>query len=63
MDESAEDITAAEMAPIPNIDTAFGVRYCKTTGKTSLVSAIVAAVPFVAGISMLEGMFTFDQSD
>ena len=44
MDESAEDMTAAEMAPIPKIDTAFGVRYCKTIGRTSRVSAIVTPV-------------------
>ena len=40
-DESAEDITAAEMAPRPKNDTHLGVRYCKTRGRTSLVSDIV----------------------
>jgi hypothetical protein len=33
-EESAEDITAAETAPIPTKDTAFGVRYWKTSGTT-----------------------------
>lgn len=33
-DESAEDITAAETAPIPMNETAFGVKYWKTRGTT-----------------------------
>ncbi len=41
-EESAEDITAAEIAPRPKNDTHFGVRYCRTKGKTNLVSVIVA---------------------
>ena len=40
-DESAEDITAAEIAPRPKNETHFGVRYCKTRGSTSLVSETV----------------------
>ena len=33
--ESAEDITAAEMAPRPKNDIMFGVKYCNTKGKIS----------------------------
>jgi hypothetical protein len=33
--ESADDITAAETAPRPKNETAAGVKYCKTSGKTS----------------------------
>ena len=61
MDESAEDMTAAEMAPMPKIDTACGVRYCKTIGSTSRVSAIVVAVPLVDTI-IREGRSILDQS-
>ena len=34
--ESAEDITAAETAPRPITATTGGVRYCSTSGSTSL---------------------------
>merc|ERR1719369_2408056 len=34
MDESVEDMTAADTAPRPKKATAFGVRYCKTAGTT-----------------------------
>ena len=33
--ESADDMTAAEMAPKPKNDITLGVRYCKTKGKIS----------------------------
>ena len=36
--ESADDITAADTAPSPKKDTQSGVRYCKTIGRTILVS-------------------------
>lgn len=39
-DESALDITAAEIAPNPMNDTHDGERYCKTMGKTNRVSSI-----------------------
>lgn len=45
-DESAEDMTAAEIAPRPKNETHLGVRYCRTRGRTSLVSEIVV-LPFV----------------
>ena len=35
MEESAEDITAADTAPSPIKETQSGVRYCKTRGKMS----------------------------
>ena len=35
MEESADDITAAETAPSPIKETQSGVRYCKTRGKMS----------------------------
>ena len=35
MEESVEDITAAETAPKPKKATAFGVRYCKAKGSTT----------------------------
>lgn len=35
MEESADDITAADTAPSPMKDTHSGVRYCKTNGKMS----------------------------
>lgn len=34
MDESEEDMTAAETAPSPTKETAAGVRYCSTMGST-----------------------------
>ena len=34
VEESAEDITAAETAPNPMNETAEGVKYCKTKGST-----------------------------
>ena len=40
-EESAEDMTAAEIAPKPKKETHLGVRYCRTKGSTSLVSDIV----------------------
>lgn len=33
--ESAEDITAADIAPKPKNETTLGVKYCKTSGKIS----------------------------
>ena len=38
-DESALDMTAAEIAPSPMNETQFGARYCKTIGKTRRVSS------------------------
>ena len=35
MEESADDITAADTAPSPIKETQSGVRYCKTRGKMS----------------------------
>ena len=47
-DESALDITAAEIAPRPIKETHPGVRYCKTMGKTSRVSSIsLISTPFL----------------
>lgn len=40
--ESAEDMTAADTAPIPMIDTTPGQRYCNTIGSTKLHSAPVS---------------------
>lgn len=34
IDESDDDMTAAETAPRPTNETAAGVRYCKTIGRT-----------------------------
>lgn len=34
MEESAEDITAADIAPKPINETAGGVRYCRDIGST-----------------------------
>lgn len=39
-DESAEDITAAETAPIPMNETTFGVKYWKTSGTTLTVKVL-----------------------
>jgi hypothetical protein len=46
VDESAEDITAAETAPRPMKETAPGVRYCRTNGKIRLASSDLS-VPFI----------------
>ena len=35
MDESVDDMTAAEIAPRPKQATAFGVRYSSTKGSTT----------------------------
>jgi hypothetical protein len=35
MEESADDITAADTAPKPKKDTHSGVRYCRTNGRMS----------------------------
>lgn len=35
MEESADDITAADTAPSPTKETQSGVRYCKTNGRIS----------------------------
>lgn len=35
MEESADDITAADTAPSPKNETHSGVRYCKTNGRMS----------------------------
>lgn len=35
MEESADDITAADTAPSPTKETQSGVRYCKTNGSMS----------------------------
>lgn len=35
MEESADDMTAADTAPSPKKETHSGVRYCKTNGKMS----------------------------
>ena len=47
VEESAEDITAAETAPSPMNETAGGVKYCKTNGTTRLASS-VGIVPLTA---------------
>ena len=39
-DESALDMTAAEIAPRPMKETQEGARYCKTMGSTRRVSSI-----------------------
>ena len=39
VEESADDITAAETAPNPMNDTAGGVKYCKTKGRTRVASS------------------------
>lgn len=41
MEESAEDITAAETAPSPTKDTKSGVRYWRTIGKIVLTCCSV----------------------
>ena len=41
-DESALDITAAEIAPNPIKETHVGVRYCNTMGRVRRVSTMVA---------------------
>ena len=35
MEESVEDMTAADTAPKPKKATAFGVRYCRARGSTT----------------------------
>lgn len=37
MEESADDITAADTAPRPKKDTHTGHRYCRTSGKISFI--------------------------
>ncbi len=37
IDESADDITAAEIAPRPTNETAGGQRYCRTRGSTNFL--------------------------
>lgn len=39
MEESAEDITAADTAPKPKNDTHTGHRYCNTNGRINLTSS------------------------
>jgi hypothetical protein len=39
IEESADDMTAADTAPSPIKATAFGVRYCRTNGKTRFKSS------------------------
>ena len=39
MDESADDMTAADTAPRPMMATGSGVKYCITSGSTSLESS------------------------
>lgn len=41
IDESVEDMTAAETAPIPMADTNGGVRYCSTRGSVSAAASFV----------------------
>lgn len=36
--ESADDMTAAEMAPIPMMDMYHGVTYCRVMGRTNVYS-------------------------
>ena len=43
-DESADDMTAAEMAPRPTNEIPIGVRYCKTRGKVKRLSSILPAL-------------------
>ena len=38
VDESADDMTAAETAPSPMNETAEGVRYCRTKGRIRVAS-------------------------
>ena len=56
-EESADDMTAAEIAPRPKNDTHFGVRYCNTSGSTSLESANV-----LLSLAKAWGILTSDQS-
>ena len=37
MEESADDITAADTAPRPKKDTHTGHRYCRTSGRISFI--------------------------
>lgn len=41
MDESAEDMTAAETAPSPKKEMYTGQRYCKTIGRIMSASSLV----------------------
>lgn len=43
-EESADDMTAAEIAPRPTNDMPIGVRYCRTRGNVSRLSAIRPAL-------------------
>ena len=47
MEESVEDITAAETAPKPKKATAFGVRYCKANGSTTCTSQLSSHIHFI----------------
>ena len=38
IEESADDMTAAEIAPRPMTETGIGVRNCKTIGKANVLS-------------------------
>ena len=46
MDESVEDMTAAETAPNPKKATAFGVRYCSANGSTTCTYQLPIAYSF-----------------
>lgn len=48
-DESALDMTAAEIAPNPMNETHVGVRYCSTIGNVRRVSVIIA-IPVLLSI-------------
>ena len=47
MEESVEDMTAAETAPKPKKATAFGVRYCRAKGSTTCTSQMSSHIHFI----------------
>ena len=47
MDESVEDMTAAETAPNPKKATAFGVRYCRANGSTTCTYQLPLHIHFI----------------
>ena len=47
MEESVEDMTAAETAPNPKKATAFGVRYCRANGSTTCTSQLPLHIHFI----------------
>ena len=47
MEESVEDMTAAETAPNPKKATAFGVRYCRAKGSTTCTAQLSLDIHFI----------------